>query len=266
MQYFACGTCANTSPTARRAARTHADGTPYLPVSPLAAFQAGNVLDVPIMLGTVANESNLFINFAFNTSVDEVEYDLALDVIIGLDAAPKVKAQYPVPSPPPTDYRGQLMVVATDMLFRCPVRNVTASVATTVGLPRRHGIWQYWYSHVESFNQAMWGTVYPFIDCWPVACHGEELVELFRPEYPQYGTNYTTDEVTLSLTMQSYWAAFAANGSPGMGQRGDQASWPAYNLTTRQVMILQAGSVDVAADLFGEACDFWDTQVGYDFY
>lgn len=36
-------------------------GTPYLPQRPLEAFQAGNVNDVPIMVGTTSNETVIFV-------------------------------------------------------------------------------------------------------------------------------------------------------------------------------------------------------------
>jgi para-nitrobenzyl esterase len=243
-----------------------ADNTAYLPTSPFAAFTSGAVLDVPIVIGTTRNESTLFINFAIaaNGSLSADEYGLALDVILG-DGAAAVQQQYPLPSPPPTDNRLSLMLVGTDALFVCPTRNATASVAATIGTSRRSGIWLYHYEHVESFNPAAWGTVYPFTQCWDVVCHGAGLISLFAPNYPQYGTNYTAEEVALSRSMQSWWSAVAANGLPGQGRRGEQIQWPQYNGSGRQVLVLEAGAVTVAGGA-SPICDFWDAQVGYDFY
>jgi len=217
-------------------------------------------------MGTTRNESTLFINFAVpsNGSLSADEYGLALDIILG-KGADAVKAEYPLPSPPPVDNRLSLMLVGTDALFVCPTRNATASVAGTIGATRRSGIWLYHYEHVESFNPAAWGTVYPFVQCWDVVCHGAGLISLFAPNYPQYGTNYTADEVALSLSMQSWWSAVAANGDPGHGRWGDQIAWPQYNGSGRPVLVLQAGSVEVEANA-SPVCDFWDAQVGYDFY
>lgn len=239
-------------------------GTPFLPTAPLLAFQTGQILDVPIILGTVANESNLFINFAFSSNVSELEYEIALDAIMGFGAGPKIVAEYPTPAPPPTDFRIQLSAVATDALFVCPVRNATSSVTLASG--RTSPIYLYWYAHVESFNEAAWGPVYPFIDCWPIACHGSELVELFHPDNPALGTNYTAAENELTLTMQWYWANFAATGAPGTGYAGSPMFWPAYNVSDRSLMYFQAGGNSVATNWRGEQCDFWDAQVGYNFY
>jgi para-nitrobenzyl esterase len=233
-------------------------------VSPLAAFQAGAVLDVPIIMGNVANESNLFINFAFNKSVDDTEYYVLLGVIIGLDHMEAIIEQYPIPSPAPTDYRAQLSTVGSDALFVCPNRNTSASVSAAPG--RKSPIFLYFYDHIESFNPAVWGPVYPFDDCWPIVCHGADLVELFHPNYPQYGTNYTTAENALTLTIQSYWTNFASTGNPGSGAAGNGVRWPAYNVTDRSVMILQSGGNVVARDNRGELCNFWDSIVGYNFY
>ena len=43
-------------------------GTPWLPLRPLEAFQAGKVLDIPYMIGTTANESVIFVYEALQTT------------------------------------------------------------------------------------------------------------------------------------------------------------------------------------------------------
>lgn len=45
-------------------------GTPFLPERPLVAFQAGSVIDVPIMVGNVHDEAVGFIYGAFGQPVD----------------------------------------------------------------------------------------------------------------------------------------------------------------------------------------------------
>ncbi|RYG53264.1 hypothetical protein EON66_08775, partial [archaeon] len=245
-------------------ARARADNTSYLPTLPFAAFQAGQVVDVPTIFGTVQNEGNLFINFAFNSSLASDKYLAALLVIMGLEKGLKVSAQYPVPSPAPADLRPHMSDIATDALFVCAVRNASASVAAAPG--RRSPVFVYHFDHVESFNPAAWGTVYPFNLCWPIVCHGSELVELFHPEYPAIGTNYTMAENALSLSMQWYWSNLAAQGAPGVGFSGAPLLWPAYNATGRATMLLQTGGNSVLADYNTANCNFFDQQVGYDFY
>jgi carboxylesterase type B len=119
-------------------------------------------VDVPTVVGTVRNEGNLFINFAFGKPLaSEIEYIAVLEVIVGLTAGLKVMTQYPVPSPLPADLRPHLADVATDLLFVCPSRNATASAASAPG--RKSPMFLYTYQHVESFNPAAWGTQYPFV-------------------------------------------------------------------------------------------------------
>ena len=242
--------------------RIIADQTPYLPNYPLAAFQAGQVVDVPIILGTVANESNLFINYAFTKPVGDVEYYAVMGVILGLNSVEPIAKEYPVPNPPPADYRTQLYTIATDALFVCPTRNATASLANSP--TRKSPVYLYMYNHLQSFAPAMWGNDYPFNLCWNAVCHAAELVELFHPVYPAFGTNYTAGEVSLSTRMDYYWTNFAATGAPGTGAPGLQLAWPAYNTTYRPVMNLDVVSY-ISQDKHGQLCDFWDS-LGYNFY
>lgn len=45
-------------------------GTPFLPERPLVAFQGGDIIDVPIIVGNVRDEAVGFIYGAFGTPVD----------------------------------------------------------------------------------------------------------------------------------------------------------------------------------------------------
>jgi carboxylesterase type B len=241
-----------------------ADGTGYLSQNPLASFQQSQVNDVPIIIGTVKNEGNLFINFAFNSSLGETKYIAVIEIMIGLVHGAEVMAQYPLPNPVPTDLRPHLGDVATDALFVCPTRNATASLASSP--TRKSPIYLYSYQHVESFNQAVWGTAAPFPFCWPIVCHGAELVELFHPNYPQYGTNYTADENALSVTMQTFWSNLAASGKSPNGPAAPTVQWTPYNLSGRPTMLLQAGEVGLMNDYNAVNCDFFDNVVGYNYY
>lgn len=115
-------------------------------------------------MGTVANEGNLFIYFASNKSMPDLEYFAFLEVMVGLTKGLELQGQYPVPSPAPTDLRPHLSDIATDLLFVCPNRNATASLAAAPG--RKSPTWLYTYRHVQSFNPTIWGTGYPFVECW----------------------------------------------------------------------------------------------------
>ena len=51
-------------------------GTAYLPQRPMEAFQAGNVQDVPYILGTTANETVIFVYEALNFPLSQVRGEL----------------------------------------------------------------------------------------------------------------------------------------------------------------------------------------------
>lgn len=282
---------------------TPTSGTDYLPLTPLAAFQSGAVVDVPIVFGTTSNESNLFIYFGFGNNVSLVEYSLAMDLIFGIDHGTDIQLRYPTPSPTPQDFRPHMSAIATDALFHCAIRNATASLASTAG--RTSPVYLFEFTHVESFNPAAWGPVYPFVECWDIVCHGADLVELFHPNYREeclcgarcccccccclarhtgvcahpaallsccvslaaaYGTNYTAAETLLSASIQQYWANVAATGAPGTGSALAPLYWPAFNASGRTAMILDVGGLALQPGWQDDACSFWDNTVGYDWY
>ena len=47
-------------------------GTEYLPQRPMEAFQAGNVIDIPYMIGTTANETVIFVYEALDFPMSQV--------------------------------------------------------------------------------------------------------------------------------------------------------------------------------------------------
>ena len=241
-------------------------GTAYLPLRPLEAFQSGNVLDVPYMIGTTANETVIFVYEVFNTApgqylnLSQIEYDIVAALLIGPTFAAESTLIYPFPTPPPTDFKMFSSALLTDGLFLCPTRN--ASEALQAAQPFRKSKAYHWqYSHILASSANLWSS--NFTECDNVVCHGSDLPELFHPHRPDLA-NFTTSEDALARTMQSYIAAFAATGAPGDGGIG--LEWPAYDAKTRLTLNYETaenGGVTVLAALREAQCAWWDAGPGY---
>jgi carboxylesterase type B len=241
-------------------------GTAYLPLRPLEAFQSGNIVDVPYMIGTTSNETVIFVYEVFNTSpgqylnLTQVEYELVAALLVGPVFAAESVFLYPFPTPMPTDFKMFSSALLTDGLFLCPTRN--ASEALQAASPFRKSKAYHWqYSHVLQQSAALWST--NFTECDEVVCHGSDLPELFHPHQPSLA-NFTAEEDSLAKVMQSYIAAFAATGAPGDGGIG--LTWPAYESSTRKTLNYETasnGGVTVISQLRAEQCSWWDNGPGY---
>jgi carboxylesterase type B len=213
--------------------------------------------------GTTQNESILFIDGAFNSTVSAAVFDVALFVLMGPARAAAILEEYPVPVPAPTDYKPALMTIATDGVFHCPIRNATRSIASNPA--RKSPTYIYRFDHIFSSNQYAWGTGWPFRACWDDVCHGADLPFLFRPNYPQYNITFTDNETALSSSMQYYWSTLAATGTIGSGDPAAPLHWPAYNMTTAPTLVYQTPSNQIVENDEASVCNFWDS-VGYNYY
>ena len=138
-------------------------GTDYLPLRPLEAFQRGQVVDVPYMIGTTSNETVIFVYEVFNTSpgqylnLSQIEYEVVAALLVGPEYAMESVAIYPWPSPLPTDFKVFSSALLTDGLFLCPTRN--ASEALQAAQPYRASKAYHWqYSHVLASSPSIWSS------------------------------------------------------------------------------------------------------------
>ncbi len=189
-----------------------------------------------------------------------------VSVLVGPVHFLELEKQYPLPSPPPVDYRDHIATIGTDGLFVCATRNATSSLVLAQQRgARKSPVFVYMYNHLMSFSKTYWGPAYS--ECYDAICHGADLPQVFHPDYPQYGTNYTADEDTLSWSMMAYWASLAANGTTGTGWAGTAPlDWPAYSLSDRQSMAFDTPVNTIAAGYKAANCTFWDTHIGYYLY
>ena len=232
-------------------------GTPYLPLRPLEAFQQGLVNDVPIAVGTTANETVIFVYEVLDFPLSQLLYEAAVAVLVTPAAVPDILRLYPIPAPAPSDFRVFASTVLTDALFLCPTRNATE--AMQVAQPgRRSPTYHYQYNHLLNWGGTAWGA--NFTECDDEVCHGSDLPLWWLPRTspgPGFG-NYTAEEVDLAHTWQRYWANFAATGSRA---GGGEVAWPAYTSANRATMEFRAkgdGGIHVINNVRDVTCEWGD--------
>ena len=87
-----------------------------------------------MLSGTVLSEGQLFVYELFTSKLSKTQYGIALDAIFGKHNAKQVKKMYPFDIVPGSkDGREAFNILATDLIFGCPLRNVTR------GLPEFFG-------------------------------------------------------------------------------------------------------------------------------
>lgn len=202
-----------------------------LPESPIDAVAAGHHHDVPVMLGTNADEGTLFLR---QIPVKRpLGYRLFVHTLFG-SGSDRVREMFPA---------------GTEDEVR-PALDKLITVATFVTSARRLA------RALEAQSSPVW--LYHFTRVSPAAeksgmgaTHGAEIFYVFK-NLPLYVRDKKDQEV--SETMHGAWLRFAKTGNPN----GDTLSeWPAY--TVEGDAHLEFGDeVKPGQSLWREACDLFD--------
>ncbi|HVY54717.1 MAG TPA: carboxylesterase/lipase family protein, partial [Thermodesulfobacteriota bacterium] len=174
---------------------------------------AGGNLTKPVIMGTNANESVVFIEKAKQAlgwkTVSAFDYKLTMDFIFrDHDLREKIYAEYP---PRSGDNTALISKVFTEYLFTCPNLDTAAHASGNA--------WSFTFDHVPSFN------VWPLVPaCADAVCHSAELSFVFHTPEGR-GHEFAPQENELSNLMIGYWTDFAKTLSPdGIGP-----AWPEFN-------------------------------------
>jgi len=216
---------------------------------PLEAFHKGSFHKMPIMLGTVAEETLIFIYKAVQREVNDAEYSIVIFGIFWEDGI-RVIDWYP-PTPFVGDKRPALAYIGTDYVFTASTRFAAE------GLFKHNGnepVYLYQFNHSLSFDG--WGPNYTY--CEGHACHGVDLPYVFHSTGPY---KFTPDEENLSGQMIDYWTNFARTGDPNKG-RTVNVMWPKFDTSTWSNMEFQTPYNHVVQKLRKGFSDFWD-ELGY---
>jgi len=131
-----------------------------IPLQPLTAFQKGEIQQVPMLEGSMRDEGQLFVYEMFTKPLGEKAYEAVVLGVFGAKSYKELLANYPFDLVEgSTDGRQALNVLATDLLFYCPLRNVTRSYQQALGV-QALPTYIYRFTHVMSFD--CWGPDYEF--------------------------------------------------------------------------------------------------------
>jgi len=229
-----------------------------IPVQPFYGLMNGEFDNMPMLSGSVKDEGQLFVYELFPSPLSKAAYEGIIGLVFGLKYTPEILKAYPFEYlENNTDGRNVFNVLSTDLLFYCPVRNITRGYQSRQQTP--YPTYEYKFDHVISFD--CWGPGYEF--CVGEVCHGSELCFVFDVFTDGLTVDYTpnADEVQLTTEVSNAWANFITNGNPNKGLKINKA-YPEYTAATDAVIVLDEPSTSVNAHMREKYCDMWD-RMGY---
>lgn len=161
------------------------------------------------------DEGQLFVYELFTKPLSKVVYKATVEGIFGISNGKKILEKYPYDVVPDSeDGREALNVLATDLLFFCPLRNITTGYQQVNG-KQANPTYIYRFKHVLSFD--CWGANYTF--CVGYVCHGSELPFVFNVFTDGVSVDYepTSKEVQLTTDLSTAWSNFISSGNPNIG-------------------------------------------------
>jgi len=254
-----------------------------IPEQPLVALAAGHMpTTTPMLSGSLYDEGQLFVYELFPKPLNELEYKGIIDGVFGIKKSRTILHKYPFTLlPNNTDGRNILNILATDLLFYCPLRNITQgylhafdgqtngqrgvqsnqrSVQSSVQSSAIMPTYIYRFKHVVSFD--CWGENYTF--CVGSCCHGSELPFVFNVFTDGVTVSYepNTDEQALTVDLSHAWTNFITSGDPNKGRYHLSKVYPQYTSEKDVLVVLDEPDSDVQSHVRTTYCDLWD-QLGY---
>jgi para-nitrobenzyl esterase len=205
---------------------------------PTDAFAAGTFNQVPVLMGSTADEMNL--------TAPPVVTPAQVTALIALLVPAGYRAQAAQLYPPGStndDARVSYVQIVTDSQFTSGIRRAARAISPWPGSP----VWRYFFTHSQSGAYASFGSY-----------HGIDLFYVFNTlndtTYAGLGL-LTTDDQTVENAMLKYWVAFARNGDPNVtGLEG----WPTLHGTNDDYMEITPVLNGTQSGVRTDKCDFWD--------
>ncbi len=209
-----------------------------LPKVPIAALRAGEQRKVPVMLGSNANEGQIFGRLWGDPAPTGDELRAIVKEVLGAPAkADEVAARYDFDG----DGRAALVKVLNDV-FPCSARQAARAIAAS-GAPAFLYRFMYAYS-----IPALPGIT---------TSHAFEIPFLFRTGFA--GANLNDDQLKMADVVDGYWLSFPS-GDPNVGRLTGTLEWPKYTKDTDEALILDLPQT-TEKGTNAAACDYFDGLV-----
>lgn len=226
-----------------------------IPQQPLYALMNGEIQQVPVLSGTVFDEGQLFVYELFTKPLNKAAYEAIVLAVFGARNYPEIIRKYPYNVVEGSeDGRQAFNVLATDLLFYCPLRNVTRGYQRSLGVSAMP-TYVYAFKHIMSFD--CWGPGYEFCVGW--CCHGSELPFVFNVFTDGVDVTYepTSEEVQLTEDVSNMWANFIVNSNPNKGLT-IPTTFPLYTGAQDEIIIIDEPGTTTEDHRRDEYCDMWD--------
>ena len=227
-----------------RATWPTADGT-VIPGGFRERVEAGEMADVPVILGWNRDEGTLFLALSVlsGTVLDEATYHAtiaALGATYGIDPL-VIEAQYPLSAYP--DAAAALAAPVGDVSIACPQRRAALLLAA-----RGVEVHTYHFEYPDARFVLM-----PANELG--AFHSAEIQFVFG--HPVSAPTYPDEAgAALALSMQGYWTSFARTGDPNVV---GAVPWPPFAATTEPTLVLDR-TISAGAAVSRDACVLWDAH------
>jgi para-nitrobenzyl esterase len=229
-----------------------------LPAQPLQLLEAGQFHQVPVLLGTNADEGAIFALAPLIPSgksgallLTDAEYQQIIRETFGDERLQAIYARYnPSKYAPELSMNSQVKALSAllgDWFFVCPTRRGARAISAHLALAGSTAqTFLYRFAwEASSGAMAMLGSV-----------HGAELPFVFHQLTNSSLVSFTSADVQLADSIVGFWTSFAQDGQPNVDAQS-QLSWPAYDLSTEAHLVLNH-QLTQDSQLEQEQCNFWD--------
>eukprot|EP01065_Artemidia_motanka_P041787 TRINITY_DN5460_c0_g1_i1.p1 TRINITY_DN5460_c0_g1~~TRINITY_DN5460_c0_g1_i1.p1 ORF type:complete len:605 (+),score=153.69 TRINITY_DN5460_c0_g1_i1:52-1815(+) len=240
-----------------------------LPASPFELAAKGEIADVPLIIGTTANEGSIFLPAIPLISGDKYPitkegFAHTMRHFFNESVSEATTKAYPVSKDflDPLRYSRVAQEVIRDWMFACPTRRF---VRLMLSAPQKRKSAVYLYHFEYRFEGILHGLAGDY--------HMSEISYVYGNPFVVHdwplGT-WNDDDKRLSAEMGSYWASLARgsrNAAPltnvtcTFSDKSACITWPAYTTESDQHMAFKKG-IQVDSGLYAAKCDYWDS-VGY---
>lgn len=213
------------------------------PEFPEVAVQTGDFNNVPLMIGSNADEMSV--------SAPAVVYPFMVTALINSIFPPGLQQDALTMYPPGNtneEARKSYVQLLTDSQFTATSRRT----AQCVSLNQNEPVFRYFFTHKQAGPLDIYGSY-----------HGLELFYIFNNyENTNYawGPWYTGADDSVQQMMLEYWTSFAKYGIPAAQ---NFAIWPAFLAEQDCYLEIKSSPDGSQCGLRTEKCDLWDAVINY---